>query len=113
MVHAYCIAQSTEQERHEASSTGPGRAWRGGFMLTAGSGLAAKALGHSHVTCRSGLAISFIALTEKRIVSHRKEDTLSPVRSKIIIIIIIALQLVAKGLLVYRMKQPGETWKTK
>ena len=51
----------------------------------AGSGLAAKALGHSHATCRSGLALKliiFITLTEKGIVSHGKEDTLSPVRLK-------------------------------
>ena len=47
----------------------------------AGSGVAAKALGHSHATCRSGLAL-FITLTEKGIVFHGKEDTLSPVRSK-------------------------------
>ena len=52
----------------------------------AGSGLAAKVLGHSHATCRSGLALKlivFITLTEKGIVSHGKEDTLSPVHSKI------------------------------
>ena len=49
----------------------------------AGSGLAAKALGLSRVTCRSGLALNyFITLTEKGIVSHGKEDTLSPVRLK-------------------------------
>ena len=44
--------------------------------------MAAKALGHSHPTCRSGLKLLFITLTEKGIVFHGKEDTLSPVRSK-------------------------------
>ena len=41
----------------------------------------AKALGHSHATCRSGLAINnnFICNVYQ---SHGKEDTLSPVRSK-------------------------------
>ena len=34
----------------EASSPGPGRAWRGGFML-------AKVLGNSHATHESGLAL--------------------------------------------------------
>ena len=31
---AYCIAQSTQQENHDANSPGPSRAWRVCFMLS-------------------------------------------------------------------------------
>ena len=56
---AYCIAQSTQHEHHEA-----------------GSGLAAKALGHSHATCGSGLALNYYYYAYRKR-NHGKEDTLS------------------------------------
>ena len=79
MLHgAYCIAQGTQEEHHEANSPGPGRAWRVGFML-AGSGLAAKALGHSHATCRSGLALKFnyYAYRKRNSFSWKRRHSLS------------------------------------
>ena len=45
--------------------------------MLAGSGLAAKALGHSHATCRSGLALNYYAYRQRNSFSWKRRHSQS------------------------------------
>ena len=45
--------------------------------MLAGSGLAAKALGHSHATCRSGLALKYYAYRKRNSFSWKRRHSQS------------------------------------
>ena len=77
---SWCILYSTGHSTGNAMKPtlqaleGPGDMWRVGFML-AGSGLAAKALGHSHATCRSGLALNYYAYRKRNSFSWKRRHS--------------------------------------